>query len=276
MSFDLSITDANSVENIKKLMEQREITHIKLGLFDMDGIMRGKYVSKEKFFLALEGGLGFCDVILGWDSNDQLYENPGVAYTGWHSGYPDAKVRLVPDSCREIPFEPQTLLFLAEFDGDGENADNSSDESSTGGVGGAQKLCPRNLLRRICDQANSMGFDVKAAFEYEFFLFNETPDSIRDKGYQNLRPFTPGNFGYSMLRNSVHSDLYQDLLSLCQQMDFPLEGLHTETGPGVWEAAIAVDEAMAAADKAALFKTYAKVWAQRNHLMGYLYGKMVK
>ncbi len=50
-------------------------------------------------------------------------------------------------------------------------------------------------------------------------------------------------------------------------MDFPLEGIHTETGPGVLEAAIAVDSALNAADKGSLFKTYIKILAQRNDLM---------
>src|SRR5512143_2327390 len=50
-------------------------------------------------------------------------------------------------------------------------------------------------------------------------------------------------------------------------MDFPLESLHEETGPGVIEAAIAVDNAAAAAGKAALFKTFAKVLAQRHGRM---------
>ena len=50
-------------------------------------------------------------------------------------------------------------------------------------------------------------------------------------------------------------------------MDFPLEGLHTETGPGVLEAAIGVDEALNSADKAVLFKTFMKVLAQRKNLM---------
>ena len=241
--------DVDSVESARKIVEQRNLSHIKLGLFDIDGVMRGKYINREKFLSALDNGFGFCDVVLGWDSNDQIYENPGVNYTGWHTGYPDANARLVPNGCREIPFEPETLLFLAEFGGQ------------------AASLCPRSLLKRVVDKAATMGFDVKAAFEYEFFLFNETPDSIREKDYRNLKPLTPGFFGYSMLRNSVHAELYQDLLALCEQMDFPLEGLHTETGPGVWEAAIAVDEALSAADKAALFKTFTKVWAQRNELL---------
>ena len=50
-------------------------------------------------------------------------------------------------------------------------------------------------------------------------------------------------------------------------MDFGLEALHEETGPGVLEAAIAVDGGEASADKAALFKTFTKVMAQRNGLM---------
>ena len=47
-------------------------------------------------------------------------------------------------------------------------------------------------------------------------------------------------------------------------MDFPIESLHAETGPGVLEAALAVDSAEAAGDKAALFKTCLKILAQRN------------
>lgn len=241
--------DVITPQDARRIVEERDIAHIKVGVFDVDGVMRGKYMSREKFFSALDKGFGFCDVVLGWDSNDQLYENPGVDYTGWHTGYPDAPVEILPGSCRELPYEPDTLLFLAQF------------------APPADAVCPRGLLRRVLEKAGDMGFTAKAALEYEFFLFDETPHSARDKGYRDLRPVTPGFFGYSMLRNSVHSPWYQELLTLAQTMDFPLEGLHTETGPGVLEAAIAVDDAASAADKAALFKTFTKVWAQRNDMM---------
>ena len=46
----------------------------------MDGVLRGKYMGVEKFMAALDKGFGFCDVILGWDSNDQLYDN--TTFTG--------------------------------------------------------------------------------------------------------------------------------------------------------------------------------------------------
>ena len=241
--------DVKSVADAKRIVEERGLNFVKVGLFDLDGIMRGKYMSKEKFFSSLDSGFAFCDVVLGWDSNDQLYENVGVQYTGWHTGYPDAPVRVIPESCRNIPFEPGMLLFLCEFDQQ------------------ASAICPRGLLQRVLDKAGDMGFDAHAAFEYEFFMFNETPDSVREKGYQNLQPITPGFFGYSMIRNSTHAEIYHELLQLGEDMDFPIEGLHTETGPGVLEAAIGVDEASAAADKAALFKTFTKIWAQRNDMM---------
>ncbi len=236
-----------SCDDVRALVEERGLNHVKIGVFDVDGVLRGKYISREKLFSALDKGLGFCDVVLGWDSNDQLYDN--VTYTGWHTAYPDARVGLVPATCRELPHESPAVLVLGEF------------------LGEAERLCPRSILRRVLRRVRQMGFDVRAAFEYEFFLFDETPQSIRDKGYRNLKPITPGNFGYSVLRSSVWSEFHQDLLRTCDDMRMGLEGLHTETGPGVLEAAITVQEGLEAADRAALFKTFAKVLAQRHGLM---------
>ncbi|MBD3896390.1 glutamine synthetase [Halomonas sp. ML-15] len=236
-----------SADEARRLVEERGLTHVKVGMFDMDGVMLGKYMHRDKFFHALEEGFAFCDVVLGWDSKDELYDN--VKYTGWHTGYPDAQLCIIPESCREVPAEGDMLLFLAEFSGK------------------AEAICPRGLLRRVLDQASAMGFKAHGSLEYEFFMFRETPESIREKGYRNLTPLTPDMMGYSMLRSSVHAELYHELLALSEAMDFPIEGLHTETGPGVLEAAIGVDGALAAGDKGALFKTFTKVWAQRRGLM---------
>lgn len=251
--------DAKNVKtaaDARAIVEARGLTHVKVGVFDADGVMRGKYMGREKFFSALEKGFGFCDVVLGWDSNDQLYDN--VAFTGWHTAYPDANVRIIPSSCRDIPFEEHMLLFLGEFDG------------------AAEAICPRGVLRRVLKRAADLGLTVNAAAEFEFFLFNETPDSVRAKGYRDLKPITPGFFGYSLLRSSVHADFYNELIDLCAKMRFPLEGLHTETGPGVLEAAIEHDEALESADRAALFKTFAKVLAQRRGWMATFMAKWSK
>ena len=238
-----------SPDEVLNEMQTRGLDYVKVGVFDIDGILRGKYLNRSKFESALKSGFGFCDVVFGWDSDDQLYDN--VTFTGWHTGYPDAPVRLITESTRALPFEREGrgLFLLGEL----------TDE--------AEKICPRGTLRRVLRKADEMGYEVSASLEYEFFVFEETPDSVRDKGYRNLKPITPGNCGYSVLRSSVWAEFYEELLDLSTQMRFPIEGLHTETGPGVIEAALHYTDALEAADRAALFKTFTKVLAQRNDLM---------
>ena len=236
-----------SAADARALVESRGAPHVKVGVFDIDGIMRGKYISRDKFISSLDGGFGFCDVVFGWDCQDQLYDN--VKHTGWHTGYPDAPVRILPESCRTLPFEDDGLFFLGEFLPPGD------------------AVCPRGLLRRVLERATAIGVHPYVGFEYEFFVFKETPESVRAKNYRDPTPMAPGWFGYSVLRSSAGSDFYRYLLDNCRAMDMAIEGLHEETGPGVIEAAIAVDEALAAADKAALFKTFAKVMAQKHGMM---------
>lgn len=236
-----------TAKEIAELVARRRPAYAKIGVFDIDGVFRGKHLHAEKLASGLEKGLGFCDVVLGWDSADQLYDN--TAFTGWHTAYPDAAVRLLPETLRRIPFENDIPLLLAEF------------------TGAAEAICPRGLLRRVLARAADAGYRVKAAAEFEFFVFEETPQSVRAKNYQGLKTISPGSFGYSMLRSGLYSEFYEELLSLCVDMDMELEALHTETGPGVLEGAIRVDEALAAADKAALFKTFVKVLCQRRGWM---------
>ena len=238
-------------QEIKLALQQKGVEYVKVAITDLDGVLRGKYMHVDKFLKSIESGYGFCDVIFGWDSSDALYEfkvsDEQNLFTGWHTGFPDQTVKILLDSKRTIPFEKNTPFFLSELK-DGE-------------------VCPRSVLKKVLRLLRESGLKGKSALEYEFFLFNESPISVRDKGFKNLSNFTPGMFGYSLLRSSVHSDLYQEILKMSSVMDFPLEGLHTETGPGVLEAAIGVDEALNSADKAVLFKTFMKVLAQRKNLM---------
>lgn len=230
-------------------LESRGVTRAKIGGFDVDGVLRGKYVSLDKLKSALSGGFGFCDVIFGWDIGDVLYDNAKV--TGWHSGYPDAHAVLDASTLRTIPWEPNTVALIADF----------RDEQ-----GRAHPACPRSLMRTVLQRAKTMGFDVKLACEYEFWLFKETPESLHKKAFTGLDPLTPGMFGYSWVREGQSSKLMADILDGMRAFDLEIEALHTETGPGVFEAAIRYDTGLRAADKAALFKPALKQIAHQHGL----------
>ena len=225
------------------------VRRVKIGFTDIDGVMRGKYLSLDKFASIADGTSGFCDCVFGWDVDDQLYDN--ARYTGWHTAFPDATYRIDLSSERRLADEQNIPLFLADFVGEGEY----------------HPICPRDQLKRMIDRASSAGFASRMAFEYEFFVFKETPASAAAKHYRDLEPLTPGNFGYSLLRTFSLSDLFNELMEHCANHGINLEGLHCETGPGVWEAAITVDDALAAADQAALFKVLTKSFFQKRGMI---------
>lgn len=223
---------------------------VKVAVTDIDGILRGKYLHKEKFLSAASSGFGFCNVVFGWDSGDVCYDN--ATYTGWHTGYPDAQVRLDLSTRRSVPWDGDVPFFLGEFvDARGLPLD----------------VCPRQLLKKVLDRARRAGYSAKCGIEYEWFNFRETPQSLAAKGHANPEPLTPGMFGYSLLRASLNQPYVAALYDQLRGFGVPLEGLHTETGPGVYEAAIAFSDALEAADRATLFKTAVKEIAYRHGIV---------
>ncbi|MDP3221941.1 MAG: glutamine synthetase, partial [Rubrivivax sp.] len=112
---------------------------VKVACSDIDGILRGKYLHRDKFFGAVDGGFGFCDVVFGWDSGDQCYDNTQV--TGWQHGFPDALARLDLSTARHVPWDKQVPFFLGEF----VNAD-----------GTPYAVCPRQTLKRVLKRAEKL------------------------------------------------------------------------------------------------------------------------
>jgi glutamine synthetase len=229
---------------------------VKIAITDIDGILRGKYISTEKFLSIAESETSFCDVVFGWDCADAAYDN--VSYTGWHTGYPDAAARLDLSTFRKIPWENGVPFFLADL---------------------IQKenlpvVCPRQLLKKVLADSITAGFLPCFSQEFEWYNFAETPQSIQEKKFRDLRPITPGMFGYSILRSSLQNQYFTDLFSLLNQFDIPIEGLHTETGPGTYEAAINYSGILEAGDRAVLFKTAVKEIAYKHGVMATFMAKV--
>ena len=112
---------------------------VKVAVADIDGILRGKYLGKDKFLSAAapppDGTFGFCDVVFGWDMNDQCYDNAKLV--GWHKGFPDALVRLDLRTQRTVPWDDNVPFFLGEFVVRDERSPRKESP---------HQLCPRQVL----------------------------------------------------------------------------------------------------------------------------------
>ncbi|MDR3714892.1 MAG: glutamine synthetase family protein [Puia sp.] len=239
-----------SIPELLQQLTERETGKVKLAVTDIDGVLRGKVISFEKFKSVVEKGFGFCDVVFGWDAADQAYDNAKI--TGWHTGYPDAQAVVDIDTYRQIPWEKDLPFFLADFREEGKED---------------LPICPRGLLKKVIGRASRAGYLPFFSQEFEWFNFVNNVDELYQNSFRGLKPITNGMFGYSVLRASQGSAFFHDLFDLLNKFGVPLEGIHTETGPGVYEAAILYSEALEAADRAVLFKAGVKEIAHRHGII---------
>ncbi|MBD3648526.1 MAG: glutamine synthetase, partial [Pseudomonadales bacterium] len=149
----------DSADQLIACYREEGIDRVKLGVTDVDGVLRGKYISLDKFESIAGSTGGFCDCVMGWDVVDELYDN--AAFTGWHTAFPDALYRLDLTTERRLKDENDIPYFIGEFvDNDGESL---------------HPICPRSRLKHVLSIAGDMGYMPRMAFEYEFFIFRETP-----------------------------------------------------------------------------------------------------
>ncbi|BBD96770.1 glutamine synthetase [Sphingobium amiense] len=234
-----------TLTELRAFISESDLEFATIAFADYQGTIRGKYVSRAKLESALEA-MSFPAISLVLDPTDAILAVPVLADSS--SGYPDRPVRLVPETARFIPWaEPRrNLLILAEF------AEDFAD------------YCPRNMFHRMQRHAERLGFRPCASSELEFTMFDETPQSIIAKGYHNLQPSTPNRTYYSLVRQETQSSLYNQLMDMCAALRIPVDSLHEEMGEGFMELAIRYGTDASVPDATALFRTFAKVVAQRN------------
>ena len=154
-------------------------------------------------------------------------------------------------SCRPLPWEDADAVLPGEFSGAGR--DRSVRAGCCAACSSARRAWASSRTRASSTSSSS-----------------STRRRIRSakRTIRDLKPIAPGCFGYSVIRNSVVERLLPHAARApARRMDLPHRRPARGNRAGVIEAAIGVDGALRAADKAALFKTFTKVLAQRNDLM---------
>lgn len=227
-------------------------TKIKVAAVDIDGLLRGKIIHKEKFLHVVKSGFGFCSVIFGWDLHDKNYSTE-LEFSGKDCQYFDLVAKIDLSSYRRIPWEDNVpFFFVSLFHPE---------------TGKPLYCCPRNVLQGAVDDFAELGMSAYSGVEFEFFCFKETSESLADKGHSQLTPLTLGMCGYSVLRPLHNQDFYYNAFDWLKQFKVDVESWHTESGPGVFEAAVMYKEAKEMGDRATLFKTSMKQIGLKHNVM---------
>ena len=128
-------------------------TKVKLGGIDVDGMLRGKLISKKKFLSVAKDGFGFCSVIFGWDMHDQTYFKE-LKISNKENGYRDVLAVIDLSSFRRIPWEDNVPFFLVSF----YDPDTRKPVSA----------CPRGLLKTTAEKMEKQGLSAMAGGKIYF------------------------------------------------------------------------------------------------------------
>jgi glutamine synthetase len=236
---------------LKALLRQRGSRYATVAFVDLQGQLRGKTVSVSKLLSALDEGVPFSSDNFLLDFGDIQLLPEG--YLTRDQDFADERCDVDWDHPRLLPFEdPESdLLFFVEFA-----------ESTSGG-----RWDPRRLYRRMAQRAEAAGIVPTFAFEYEFRLFKETPDSLRDKGFQSPKLLNEVSTYGGVMHQSLWAQLFKDLRNMCEPMQIPISSMHWEQAASMGEVALGHCEGVRALDDAMLFKAHAKTLAARQNLL---------
>ena len=240
--------DGLTIEDMKDLLSKHEIKKIKIAYTDINGILRGQYISIKKFFSIIEKGLNISSNIFNLDYTNERY--PKQVNLEFQNFFTNEHVNIDLSSSRVLPLEKNTMLFLCDFEKN-KNCEN---------------LCPRSVLKKTVQEAKKLNIHFNSSLSFDFTIFNETMQSIKDKNFKNLKYFMPNTLGYSILQNSVNDEFYHELINFYEQMNIPIDSLSNNIEAGSFKASLSNADILESADNAILFKTFTKILVQKNKL----------
>ncbi len=219
-------------------LDRLEADVVHVGLFDFACMFRERRLRRADLLSGADTAV-FANVLPKWDSAESILA-PGP--------YGSETVAYDPDSIRPHPFEPRSAALVADY------------------TGPQAEIMPRRVLARQIERARTAGFDVLAAYEFEFVILNETADSLRAKGFANLSSFAADNRCWSGQTAATYASFVADLETTLRGADIDLFALGVELGPGCLEATLRHKPAMRAADDAAFFRMFTKAFCRQRGL----------
>ena len=222
----------------------KDIHTVVLGMGDLNGIMRGKRIPASRWQDVCETGNACCLSLFTMDMTCDVWDTPLVNF---ENGFPDFHImpatKPVP-----IPWEPGVAMCFGT------------------GLGMGHKpvpVDPRQALVRQVERAATMGIDVQAGAELEFYLLDPQTGQPRDIG----------NDCYGLERAAAFEHVLGPIRQQIDAIGIPIEQSNPEYAPGQVEVNMCYASALLSADRVVMFRSLVKQLAIRH---GYLASFMAK
>ncbi|MCG7632917.1 glutamine synthetase family protein [Gordonia McavH-238-E] len=240
-------------------MAENNIERVLIGGADIHGQFRAKFIPSWRFDKEPEAPMHIADVMAIMDIEDEMMPRP-AGHTGWwptwESGFDDLDA--IPDlsTLTPVPWIENGALVLCDY----YDLDHQP-----------LPAMPRNVLKSVIARCEAMGFEAKMATEYEFFIFRESFETAKAKGFRNLTPLGEAVTMYGAERAHADLPITQGIEKACAGMGIDIEAIMAEGGPSQFELNLTPQSALRAADEGFLFKFAVKrVAEQFGHFASFL------
>lgn len=247
-----------TLDELRQKVETGEIETIVTVFTDHYGRYMGKRVTGE-FFLehTAESGMHACNYLLTVDM--PMEPVPGYRFANWELGYGD--FHCVPDlnTLRMATWLDKSAMVICDL----------HDEKAHAPV----SVAPRSILRKQIEAAADLQFVAQGASELEYFIFDETYRSAREKNYVELKHFGDYIEDYHILQGTREEVLNAAARKHLTQSGVPVEFTKGEWGPGQHELNVRYADLLTSADRHTIYKQCLKELA---HSLGLSVSFMAK
>jgi len=237
-----------SFEALAEAAALGEIDTVIVCATDMQGRLMGKRFHAQHFIDSAWQETHCCNYLLATDM--EMNTVPGYAATSWAAGYGDYVMKPDLATLRRIPWLEGTAMVQADL----------LDHHGHAEV----PHSPRALLKGQVARARAMGLEPMMATELEFFLFEESYETLRHKGWRGMTPIGPYNEDYHIFQTTKEEAVMRAIRNGLFGAGVPVENTKGEAEAGQGEVNIRYSDVLDTADTHVLVKLAVKeiAWAQ--------------
>lgn len=229
-------------QELKTLVSEGSIDTVIACAPDMQGRLMGKRFQAEYFVESAWEETHCCNYLLATDLEMNTVE--GYASTSWSAGYGDYVMRPDMTTLRRVPWLEGTALVLCDL------LDHHTHQDVP--------HAPRTVLKKQLARLSDMGFATAAATELEFFVFRETFEEMRDKGYRDMTVISPYNEDYHIFQTTKEEPLMRAIRTGLQGAGVKVENTKGEADAGQAEVNVHYSDALDMGDTHVIVKNAVK------------------